>query len=146
MEPCQHHRCGWPLPPHRWSQYVGLSYLKHDPAHNLSLEIEGRVAHNGHLFANEQWDFIKKKQSTVIGMLYAQLPDWMPTFFEVCVIVSKYPFKGDPRGRAEIFPPTYMRPSNTIFPRHKKTVRKRFTLDTREIVVKLRHPTRKTTT
>merc|ERR1712151_1431443 len=35
-------------------------YLKEKPVHDLSLEMRGRVTHYGHLFANNQWDFIKK--------------------------------------------------------------------------------------
>ena len=36
-------------------------YLRNNPIHDLSLELEGKVAKDGHLFANEQWAFIDRK-------------------------------------------------------------------------------------
>ncbi len=52
-------------------------YLKANPVHDLSLEMEGRVTNDGHLFANQQWAFIKKKQSGLIGQCAENLPDSM---------------------------------------------------------------------
>jgi len=34
-------------------------YLKHNPAHDVSVVMEGNVAHDAHLYANKQWDFIE---------------------------------------------------------------------------------------
>lgn len=38
-------------------------YLQGNPVHDISMEAEGQVAHDGHYFANEMWSFIKKEQS-----------------------------------------------------------------------------------
>ena len=42
-------------------------YLANNPVHDLSFELEGRVARDGHRFANLQWAFIEKKQNTCVG-------------------------------------------------------------------------------
>ena len=57
-----------------WDQH----YLKHNPVHDLSIELEGRAAHNAHLFANEQWTFIEHIQTTCCGTIVDKLPDGMP--------------------------------------------------------------------
>jgi phosphatidylserine/phosphatidylglycerophosphate/cardiolipin synthase-like enzyme len=38
-----------------WSQH----YLKVNPLHDVSVELFGRVAQDGHLFANQQWSFLE---------------------------------------------------------------------------------------
>lgn len=68
-------------------------YLKFDPVHDLSLEMEGRIAHDGHLFANEQWGFIEKKQETVLGTIGDKLPDYMPQISPTRVTVTEWPHK-----------------------------------------------------
>ncbi|CAB9524913.1 Inherit from NOG: PLDc [Seminavis robusta] len=79
-------------------------YLKHNPVHDLSLEMEGRVANDGHLFANAQWAYIERKQLTCIGSCVDRMPDAMPMFLQSRVTVSEYP-----EGVADIFPPMYNR-------------------------------------
>lgn len=79
-------------------------YLKHNPVHDLSLEMEGRVTHDGHFFANEQWAFIKKKQSTCAGQIAENLPDNMPLVWKTRVIVSEFP-----AGVAGEYPPLFQR-------------------------------------
>lgn len=37
-------------------------YLRNDPVHDLSIEMEGPATVDAHLFANTQWRFIEKKQ------------------------------------------------------------------------------------
>ena len=37
-------------------------YLKNDPVHDLSIEMEGRVAHDGHL-VRDMWFFLRFKES-----------------------------------------------------------------------------------
>eukprot|EP00588_Corethron_pennatum_P000488 CAMPEP_0194290114 /NCGR_PEP_ID=MMETSP0169-20130528/40589_1 /TAXON_ID=218684 /ORGANISM="Corethron pennatum, Strain L29A3" /LENGTH=681 /DNA_ID=CAMNT_0039037623 /DNA_START=52 /DNA_END=2097 /DNA_ORIENTATION=+ len=66
-------------------------YLTHDPVHDLSLEMEGDVAYDGHLFANRQWDFIESRQETFWGTIGSKTPDWMPAVALVRVIVSEWP-------------------------------------------------------
>jgi len=80
-----------------WDQH----YLKFDPVHDLSLELEGRVTHDGHLYANAQWGFIEKKQSSITGQLVDKLPDSLPLVSRSRVTVSEYP-----KGISE-FPPMY---------------------------------------
>ena len=37
--------------------------------HDLSLELAGSVAHDGHMFANKQWNYIESKQETFWGTI-----------------------------------------------------------------------------
>jgi phosphatidylserine/phosphatidylglycerophosphate/cardiolipin synthase-like enzyme len=77
-------------------------YLRHDPVHDLSLELEGRVAHDGHLFANQQWMFIELMQRTFCGYCIDKLPDSLPVALKSRVTVSEFP-----RGVAPTFPDYY---------------------------------------
>jgi hypothetical protein len=85
-------------------------YLKNNPVHDLSVELEGRVAHDGHLFANEQWKHIEKKQSGCVGQCAEKIPDGIPLIWENRVIISEYPV-----GKATEFAPLY---SPDIVPRY----------------------------
>jgi len=87
-------------------------YLKEKPVHDLSLEMQGRVTHYGHAFANNQWDFIKKKQGTFIGNIAEKIPDAIPLAWKTRVMVSEFPI-----GIATEFPPVYKFKCN---PRYKK--------------------------
>jgi len=77
-------------------------YLRNTPVHDLSIEMEGRITHDGHLFANEHWNFIREKQSTSCGQLAENIPDNLPLIWKVRVIVSEFP-----EGKASEFPPLY---------------------------------------
>lgn len=77
-------------------------YLKNDPVHDLSLELEGRVAHDGHVYANDQWRYIEIIQTTCCGEMINHLPDGMPVLMPSRVTVSEYPI-----GKAMTFPPMY---------------------------------------
>lgn len=79
-------------------------YLSFDPVHDLSLEMEGVVANDGHLFANKQWDYIYTKQETFWGTIGDKLPDHMPQVARVRVTVSEWP-----RGKASEHPPAFTR-------------------------------------
>ncbi|GKY95119.1 hypothetical protein MPSEU_000475800 [Mayamaea pseudoterrestris] len=81
-----------------WDQH----YLQKNPVHDLSLELQGRVAHDGHLFANEQWKFIEVIQSTRCGQCVDKLPDYLPILARTRVTVSEFP-----RNVADEFPPPY---------------------------------------
>jgi len=87
-------------------------YLRGNPVHDLSLEMEGRVANDGHLYANEQWAFIKKKQSNLVGQCAENLPDSMPLLWKNRVIVSEYP-----SAKADEFPPIFYR---SLVPKYEK--------------------------
>jgi phosphatidylserine/phosphatidylglycerophosphate/cardiolipin synthase-like enzyme len=77
-------------------------YLKHDPVHDLSLEVKGRVTHDAHLYANEQWHFIKRMQNSLCGYIIDKLPDSLPMMLKSRVTVSEFPVKF-----ASIYPPAY---------------------------------------
>mmetsp|Transcript_24854 Transcript_24854/g.44715 ORF Transcript_24854/g.44715 Transcript_24854/m.44715 type:complete len:544 (+) Transcript_24854:63-1694(+) len=81
-------------------------YLKEDPVHDLSLEMEGSVAQDAHKYANEQWKFIEKKQGSRCGQFLENVPDWLPLVTVSRVIVSEYP-----RGEANEFAPYYTHPN-----------------------------------
>merc|ERR1719456_1271493 len=49
-------------------------YLKNDPVHDVSMEAAGRVAHDGHRFANQQWEFVRKQSHTLMGHILNHLP------------------------------------------------------------------------
>jgi len=77
-------------------------YLKNNPVHDLSIELEGRVAHDGHLFANEQWAYIQRKQAGCVGYCAEKIPDGMPLIWTTRVTISEYPI-----GKAAEFAPMY---------------------------------------
>jgi phosphatidylserine/phosphatidylglycerophosphate/cardiolipin synthase-like enzyme len=77
-------------------------YLKHDPVHDLSLELNGRVTHDSHLYANEQWQFIERMQNSICGYVIDKLPDSLPMALKSRVTVSEFPVKTAP-----VYPPVY---------------------------------------
>lgn len=87
-------------------------YLKNNPVHDLSIEMEGRVTHDGHLFANNQWNFIQRKQAGCAGQCAEKIPDGLPLLWQNRVIVSEWP-----ENKAAEFPPVY---SSDISPRYEK--------------------------
>lgn len=66
-------------------------YLQFDPVHDLSLEMEGECAIDGHRYANKQWDFIETKQETFWGTISSKMPDHLPQVAKNRVIVSEWP-------------------------------------------------------
>lgn len=78
-------------------------YLRNDPVNDISLEMEGGVAKDAHRFANAQWGYIVKKQSTAWGRFVdKRLPDALEVPRRARVTVSDYP-----EGSASEFPPYY---------------------------------------
>mmetsp|Transcript_57846 Transcript_57846/g.122696 ORF Transcript_57846/g.122696 Transcript_57846/m.122696 type:complete len:675 (+) Transcript_57846:129-2153(+) len=66
-------------------------YLQCDPIHDLSLELEGECALDGHRYANHQWHFIKTEQETFWGTVGSVMPDCLPQVAHTRVIVSEWP-------------------------------------------------------
>lgn len=66
-------------------------YLQFDPIHDLSLEMEGECAIDGHRYANRQWDFLKTKHETFWGTISSKMPDHLPQVSKNRVIVSEWP-------------------------------------------------------
>jgi PLD-like domain len=60
------------------------------------------VAHDGHLFANDQWQFIESMQSTCFGSMVDKLPDNMLLVAKTRVTVTEFP-----KGQTTEFPPYY---------------------------------------
>lgn len=85
-----------------WDQH----YLKSNPVHDLSVELEGKIASDAHKFANEQWSYIKKKQGTFVGQIAEKIPDGLPLLSKNRIIVSEFPI-----GKATEFPPQYHKDS-----------------------------------
>jgi phosphatidylserine/phosphatidylglycerophosphate/cardiolipin synthase-like enzyme len=79
-----------------------LPYLKRNPIHDLSVEMEGSVARDAHLFADQQWKFVKDRQSTFMGAIVDKLPDNLPLLTHTRVTVSEWPTKA-----ANTFPPFF---------------------------------------
>jgi len=79
-------------------------YLKEEPVHDVSIEMEGSVSHDAHHFANTQWQFIEKKQASLLGQILENVPDFIPLASKNRVIVSEYP-----QGKASEFAPLYDR-------------------------------------
>jgi len=85
-------------------------YLRSNPVHDVSVELEGRVTHDGHLFANDQWKFIRQSQSGLVGQCAEKVPDGMPLIWQNRVIVSEWP-----TNKTDEFPPKY---TTNIAPRY----------------------------
>jgi len=77
-------------------------YLAENPVHDLSFELEGRVARDGHRFANQQWEFIERKQNTCIGFIVNHLPDQLELALRTRVTVSEWP-----KNKVSEFPPMF---------------------------------------
>jgi phosphatidylserine/phosphatidylglycerophosphate/cardiolipin synthase-like enzyme len=77
-------------------------YLQHDPVHDLSCELKGRVTHDGHLFANEQWQFIERMQNSICGYVTNKLPNNLPLVLKSRVTVSAFLVR-----IASVYPPVY---------------------------------------
>mmetsp|Transcript_6678 Transcript_6678/g.9831 ORF Transcript_6678/g.9831 Transcript_6678/m.9831 type:complete len:524 (-) Transcript_6678:146-1717(-) len=77
------------------------AYLEKSPVHDTSIELEGEVAIQGHLYANAQWEFIKQRQSSLKGWLISKYNDGWLTPTITRVTVSEWP------KTANTFPPLF---------------------------------------
>jgi len=78
-------------------------YLKKNPVNDLSIEMQGNVARDGHRYANSQWAYIVKKQSTAWGKFVdRKISDSIDVPRKARVTVSEFP-----EGSAAEFPPLY---------------------------------------
>ena len=80
---------------HLWTgghNFWDKHYLQESPVNDLSLEMEGGVAKDAHRYANAQWGYIMKKQSTAWGRFVdKRLPDAFEVPRKARVTVSDYP-------------------------------------------------------
>lgn len=78
-------------------------YLKKSPCNDISILMKGNVARDGHRYANAQWGYIVKKQSTVWGRFVDKhVPDSLDVPRVARVNVSAFP-----ESSAAEFPPFY---------------------------------------
>uniref|UniRef100_A0A7S1BU82 PLD phosphodiesterase domain-containing protein n=1 Tax=Corethron hystrix TaxID=216773 RepID=A0A7S1BU82_9STRA len=77
-------------------------YLKDSPVHDLSFELEGRIANDAHRYANEQWSFIQRKQHTIVGYLLKKIPSNWEVVTQTRVVISSFP-----KGVAHKFAPSF---------------------------------------
>ena len=78
-------------------------YLEESPVNDLSIELEGGPAKDAHRFANAQWGYIVKKQSTAWGRFVdKRISDSLDVPRKARVTVSEYPVS-----TAAEFPPYY---------------------------------------
>jgi len=79
-------------------------YLEERPVHDISIEMEGYAAHDAHLFANTQWEWIRTRRGTIQGRILSLLPDKLPfTSFSRAHILEW------PLGKASPLAPSYER-------------------------------------
>lgn len=92
---------------HLWTgghNFWDYHYLKTSPVNDLSLYLKGPVARDGHKFANSQWGYIVKKQSTAWGRFVDKnISDSFDVPRKARVTVSDFP-----AGTTAEFPPRYM--------------------------------------
>mmetsp|Transcript_51578 Transcript_51578/g.102455 ORF Transcript_51578/g.102455 Transcript_51578/m.102455 type:complete len:713 (+) Transcript_51578:77-2215(+) len=82
-------------------------YLKKNPVRDLSMEAEGQVTQDGHVFANRMWQFIIKKHKAYIFQTRA--PDWVPMLYKSRIAIAHWP------PSLEDYPPLY-EPSSEPLP------------------------------
>lgn len=92
---------------HLWTgghNFWDKHYLRDSPVNDLSLEMEGGPAKDAHRFANAQWGYIVKKQSTAWGRFVdKRIPDALDVPRRARVTISEFP-----ETNAAEFPPYYM--------------------------------------
>jgi len=79
------------------------TYLKKNPVHDISIEMEGEVAHDAHLFANDQWKWIKYRRGTFCGRIMENVPDRVPR------LLKRSNINEWPKGKANAYAPYYKR-------------------------------------
>lgn len=79
-------------------------YLQGNPVHDLSVEMTGDVAIDGHFFANDQWQYIKRKRKALFYGVTEVWPRSIVLPWTVRVSLAWWP----PRKRVS-FPPQYTR-------------------------------------
>mmetsp|Transcript_14664 Transcript_14664/g.21959 ORF Transcript_14664/g.21959 Transcript_14664/m.21959 type:complete len:543 (+) Transcript_14664:78-1706(+) len=88
-------------------------YLQKDPIHDTSIELEGPVAIQAHLYCNGQWEYIREQQSTVKGWILSWISDGFLLPIRSRVIVSEWPKASTLKRLAGKGTPTYPPVFNT---------------------------------
>jgi hypothetical protein len=96
--------------------YWDYHYLRDDPVVDISIQLVGPCAIDGHYFANRQWAYIQRTQSTCRGHFIDKcISDGIELPLRERVSVTEWP-----TGGASEFPPSYVRRR-----KHKMTSRRR---------------------
>mmetsp|Transcript_29296 Transcript_29296/g.32420 ORF Transcript_29296/g.32420 Transcript_29296/m.32420 type:complete len:580 (-) Transcript_29296:31-1770(-) len=67
-------------------------YLKKEPVHDVSVEMEGMVAYDAHMFANTQWEFVEKQEGSWFGAFVDTIiPDNLPLPAPSRVNITEFP-------------------------------------------------------
>ena len=80
-----------------------LHYLRSNPVHDVSIELEGQVAQDAHFYANEQWKFLEKMDNSCFGSCITKVQDYAPVIFKTYVSLRRFPLTA-PR-----HPPNYVK-------------------------------------
>jgi hypothetical protein len=80
-------------------------YLRRNPVLDLSMELEGPVAEEAHIYANEQWEFVEKLTTSNFGNAANRIQSskYAPVVFKSFVTLKRFP-ESVPR-----HPPNYVR-------------------------------------
>jgi len=101
-------------------------YLRQNPVRDLSVVLEGDVAHDGHLYANDQWKYVETMRMNVFGKVINRFPDWTPMVLKARVHCRRFPMPKPRRRRRKRsilgltsrseecpqFPPAYSKPED----------------------------------
>lgn len=79
-------------------------YCREHPVRDLTMEAEGQVAEDGHIFCNRMWNFIKEKDSTRVER--SKDHSFTPTAYKTRVGIFRWPEELEKSGE---YPPTYVR-------------------------------------
>lgn len=86
---------------HNWLEH---HYLRHDPVVDISLQLTGPCAIDAHYFANKQWNYIQRYQSTCRGHFIDNcISDGVELPLKARVSVTEFPCESSE------FPPSYKR-------------------------------------
>jgi hypothetical protein len=88
-------------------------YLRRNPVLDLSMELEGPVAQDAHLYANEQWRFVEKLTTSEFGAVVNKIQSnkYAPVVFKSFITLKRYP-RSAPR-----HPPNYIVPDLQLYRR-----------------------------
>jgi len=81
-------------------------YLQKNPVRDLSMEAEGQVTRDGHVFADHMWKYIIAKDKEYWEAKV--LPGWVPSIRNATIGVTKFPREADE------YPPLYEVPKNEV--------------------------------
>jgi phosphatidylserine/phosphatidylglycerophosphate/cardiolipin synthase-like enzyme len=84
-------------------------YLAHNPVRDISMEAEGQVAEDGHIFCNRMWKFISDKNRLIITRNRNR--NFTPTAYKTRVGIYRFPPELE---ESEEYPPAYKRSPTSL--------------------------------